>query len=617
MSDLFKDIVEAFEDGKSIADIAKELGTTKVRVQRVLITAGKWTSKRTEQIAAMKAEGMSVKEIAEALGKDEKTIQTYLPYSRGEEMGYGMEETEHSVNSKEYRDRQKTAAENMYVKDRSDMVIKELEFDEETQEELLEEARYNRGMYDPFVSHDAIYKLKFELVPGHDYSDRTTILSNSKEQKPLYRNEKDVADFRKYAKAENGIIREVLVPGTMNLHSMHYMIQRLFGWQNCHLHNFSLSREDLKLVTGNTVKGWTDLCGTLFSFPDCDEGVDSCWDDDYTEGKSVKTWLRKKYTSEHRSLALGDNWYYNYLQVKEFWSDCKNGRIKTDADFDGQGEGEMVKESTPLIRIRGYGEEYLDDLMESLCVQDLFIKQGEERESVRTWKGQVVGEILLAEEEMREEDGATLKKIAADFDELMKVRRSYGVVQEYMYTNPEEIKKQTGMEPWMVVRAHQKEITMLEGVFNRAYWTPAIKPYFDTIFYSYDYGDGWTVKITCEEIYDRKTNADFAAEDEYFVVDIMNEKDGLEKYRYFVDGVEVDEEQRAVLATIDVKKKPLCVSMDGLNLVEDVGGLHGFLDFLRGIHGEDSDLYDDPKGSKEWAKSLGWTGKMSKPENVL
>ena len=57
--------------------------------------------------------------------------------------------------------------------------------------------------------------------------------------------------------------------------------------------------------------------------------------------------------------------------------------------------------------------------------------------------------------------------------------------------------------------------------------------------------------------------------------------------------------------------------MDGLNLVEDVGGLHGFLDFLRGIHGEDSDLYDDPKGSKEWAKSLGWTGKMSKPENVL
>lgn len=45
---------------------------------------------------------------------------------------------------------------------------------------------------------------------------------------------------------------------------------------------------------------------------------------------------------------------------------------------------------------------------------------------------------------------------------------------------------------------------------------------------------------------------------EYLVVDIMNEEDGIEKYRYFVDGVEVDEEMREVLAIIDVKRKTLC-----------------------------------------------------------
>ena len=114
---LYEQIISERKDGKSIAEIAKKLHTTQVRVQRVLITEGLWTSKRTRQIAEMRMQGMTIPEIAELLGKDEKTIQTFLPYSRGL---YGRNETIESVKSKDYRDRMQAAATNM-IKEEAEM----------------------------------------------------------------------------------------------------------------------------------------------------------------------------------------------------------------------------------------------------------------------------------------------------------------------------------------------------------------------------------------------------------------------------------------------------------------------------------------------------------------
>ena len=116
---LYEQIISERKNGKSIAEIAKKLHTTQVRVQRVLITEGLWTSKRTRQIAEMRMQGMSIPEIAELLGKDEKTIQTFLPYSRGL---YGRNETIESVKSRDYRDRMQTAATNM-VKEEAEMQL--------------------------------------------------------------------------------------------------------------------------------------------------------------------------------------------------------------------------------------------------------------------------------------------------------------------------------------------------------------------------------------------------------------------------------------------------------------------------------------------------------------
>lgn len=148
----------------------------------------------------------------------------------------------------------------------------------------------------------------------------------------------------------------------------------------------------------------------------------------------------------------------------------------------------------------------------------------------------------------------------------------------------------------------------------------------------------------------------------WFVPDIMNEKDGLSKYRYFIDDgenniqqeleklaaekgeskkeyatteagevydisglfeavdnrqifeCEVSEELRAQLAVVDVKKMPVCTKADGLNVMDDVGGISGLLDFYRIINGEDP---DEKAEMREWARGLGWTGRMSKPEKMV
>ena len=113
--------------------------------------------------------------------------------------------------------------------------------------------------------------------------------------------------------------------------------------------------------------------------------------------------------------------------------------------------------------------------------------------------------------------------------------------------------------------------------------------------------------------YDRKTNADLSTCGA-FVVDIMKESDGLSKYRYFQDGKEVDEELRSELAYIDVKQRPKCVAADGLSVVDDVGGIGGFYDMLETLAGDDP---EEKESMKTWARSLGWTGRMSKPENML
>ena len=533
---LYEQIISERKDGKSIAEIAKKLRTTQVRVQRVLITEGLWTSKRTRQIAEMRMQGMSIPGIAELLGKDEKTIQTFLPYSRGQ---YGRNETTESVKSKDYRDRMQTAATNM-VKEEAEM---QSLLDNRKQSVLhgynvqLKKSR-DRALElkrDPFLSEQSVYRVKFELCEGFFYGAYSDMGLDKEGREELLR----------YAKAESGIVREVLIPGDMNLHALHYMIQSLFGWQNSHLHHFSISHDAFAQMTEGRFDKWTELCGKLFRFS-TDDMEDLYWDDDYEPGISVKSWLKSKYRAPY---------------VQKAYADSLEGNLEGIADF---------RKRFPNIP--------MDITLEDLNSRVVF-----------------------------EEDYNTL----------------------------------------------------LEGLTLHE-----LLPVFKDLYYLYDYGDDWCVHISMIDKYDRKTNADLqpSVAGGWFVPDIMNEKDGLSKYRYFIDDgenntqkelekqaaekgapkkeyatttagevndisglfdavdnrqqfeCEVEEELRAQLAVVDVKKMPICTKADGLNVMDDVGGISGLLDFYRIINGDDP---DEKAEMREWARGLGWTGRMSKPEKMV
>ena len=100
-------------------------------------------------------------------------------------------------------------------------------------------------------------------------------------------------------------------------------------------------------------------------------------------------------------------------------------------------------------------------------------------------------------------------------------------------------------------------------------------------------GDGWEVKVELVEEYD----ADEKAEDEL----------------------------RDQIAAVITKHRPLCIALDGLPVLDDVGGIGGYCEMLTGIHGEGSEHfdYDDPEETREWAGMQGWTGRLNKPATLL
>lgn len=104
----------------------------------------------------------------------------------------------------------------------------------------------------------------------------------------------------------------------------------------------------------------------------------------------------------------------------------------------------------------------------------------------------------------------------------------------------------------------------------------------DRIYYLYDYGDSWKVSIELTQ--------------DYYEGDLEGQ-----------DG-------SAIRAVLD-RHTPVCVAADGLPVFDDVGGVDGYIDFLTTLH-----LHRDEETreqAREWASSLGWTGRAIKPQNLL
>lgn len=388
-----------------------------------------------------------------------------------------------------------------------------------------------------------VYEFQFQLVDY--YGDRFEF------------SEDDRYVLAKYGKMRDGFTRTVLVPETMSLASMHYMIQRLFGWRNSHLHNFKLDDSLFDRVTcGNLVEEWLKLCGVLFRFPNEEMGDLYC-NDDYDGYINFKSWLKRKYSSKEMKLCIGDTYVDNRRQVMEF-NEARKSREFLQAT--------RIDQLERAVDLGGDA----NSLRESLCVKDVFFVSGAEW-AYSMWKNATAAEI----ERLPKDDTellhclAELKMLRPEFDSL---RASMGEIAQWKSSDLDTLVE------------YYKQMDRLEGICTELLpsYEPKVTPFTNTLLYSYDYGDGWCVRVTCMEIYESEVS----------------------------DSAGKSEQLLAVAKT----HKPICISTDGICLLDDVGGIYGFVEMLKALHGKNA---VEAENMKEWAKGQGWTGRAVNASAML
>ena len=227
---VYYQIVELYKEHGSINKVVELIGgsASKIKVQRVLITEGLWSSKTSREIGDLFRKGKTPQEIADELKISIKNVQSYLPYTKG---AYFENETSDSKASREYKQRNRHAARVQ-------------------------------------VRH---------VVPAYTEAQKPRMFSPPKKMCRLHLelrcdlNEHEKEILRRFGKVKQTIYRDIAVSPSITLHALHYAIQRAFGWQNSHLHHFSLDPSyECKTVTeltGDTFANWRKLCGRYFRFP--------------------------------------------------------------------------------------------------------------------------------------------------------------------------------------------------------------------------------------------------------------------------------------------------------------------------------------------------------------
>jgi len=511
--ELLRQIYAVYQMTGSLHKTADELGFAYAKVRKALITYGAYSTRFSDEVYCLRCKGYSVEEIAKELGTTAKRVSAWLPY---EKTIYNLpEKTQDAVRSGNYRKRNEQA--------RANSVLSKHINDEERISKMQTQIISNvssaeKESNEPRTAGEPI-RLHLKLHSEWLDEDEQRIL-------------------RKYGRSSTGnsIERDILIPHDITLHSLHYAILRLYGWQNGHLHSFHLPDEVYQKLTKNTVRGWGALVGVLFQTVYPNEVWEARYGDDDYEYGSIKTWLRKKYTGPYQYLG----WYEQYdvatTEFNDFVERWPNMAVYEPFDFkntEKTREDRLIKHA-PVIDLtldEMNNSMYLDDgttdLLERLTVSSLLAHKG-----MKTIEAEELGKKMIK-----------------------RWYNGYGEMQE-----------------------------------------PEVKPVTDTLFYHYDYGDGWIVELTR----------------------IKDCSDLIE------NGMLTDEELAEARSTVIDIYKPVCIQQDGMRLVDDVGGFGGFVDMLRILYESDErgasrnpNDTDTKENTSAWAEGMGWSARKVSNKQML
>ncbi len=593
---LYQSIIKSYLDTESVKKTAEENGVSVVKVRRVLITEGLWSSRTSDEINHYVSLGKSTEEIARILCTTEKAVQQYLPYTRGLYMGDNRSVA--ALNSEDYRKRievikerilrKRTGTDNGYedaISRKDEGMSKKRS--QNSMAGFLEQMNMNAPLFEQYpgiitgrelppekeqeimkrlkMQGEDIYRLHLELIP-EQYPEETW--GHCEGSRSEYT---DI--LKKYGGVKYGdtISRDIIIPGGTRLFSLNYIIQRLFGWQNSHLHRFYLPDERMRALCDDKLVRFADLIGIIFRSPWMDED-DEFWTDDY-EGGSLKNWFRKKYTGSPISLCYGEGFYECRKDVFRFFDRsvdfiidryCAEAKIKDRhireeilehyrkiAKIAEKKGRSAAIEALNVDDIRYMGDGHSGNILERLSIDDVLCF-GDRR---------LLGDRIGNEGKIYDKVDFN-EKIPACFDEFMD-------------------------------KEMREDIESVKMGEDSPYNQPIPAPFTDEIYYNYDFGDDWNVSIKgscgCEDL--------------------------IEAGRITQEGL--DDAMVQAYTTY----RPVVIAQDGLSVLDDVGGITGYCEFLKGTYGKEE--YDGPyeygnkKESLEWAKSLGWTGRMCNNRTML
>ena len=624
--ELYEQIVAEYKKTGSVDLTAEACGTYQIKVRKVLITENLWHSRKSDAVNALRKRGYSVPEIAEELGMDEKNVQYYLPYT--EKALLGMK-TEGGKRVQSFRERSRNAAEgNVFKGERGVSTGESVPSVEESDEKerktdvvLSQNPMGGRAdsqiLWMGYLLHAEMVCAKYD--PEEDCED-------------IFEGERDTDYLRMLLKTKNGISRDVIVPGKMSLHQLSYMLQKAFGFQNCHLHHFSLPKKLFRQLTKENTGLWTELCGVYLHAPVSEDFEDLYWDDDYREGKSPNGWMKSKYTGDPKDYAVGET-YIDTLRLMDHEREWVEMQMKE------RGEGKRTEYMNLPVDEHGreyYPEGNMNRVLERLAIQDLFDTKTLPESETEEWRADLRESIRVSRKYLQAcRNLPSFQSLTEALDTLRFMRTERHNLDQRIWLKRNGIREELGSRPEELLEEIDREIEELEHHLGPAMhvFDPPAEPITDTLYFNYDYGDDWLIRVTCREIYTRREDMWVAAENPEAVFgsseeeavrdpemekklgDVLLQRDFSGEYEYEdTDGRWVNADLRSALIRAELKKEPVCIAAEGLALVEDVGGIGGFFKFLQTIHGEDE---EEAAGMRQWARSLGWKEVRPRPEGLL